>query len=247
MKPCHVRLDPPAGLGALLAVLPLLLLAGPGRGLAGEPPATEAKGQKPCCHGTTAAADAPLPAGMAALADDEAPAPLPSTAVTLAEAPLLDQDGRSVRFPGEVLDGRIVVVDFVFTSCTTICPLLSARLARLQERLGARLDREVRLVSVSIDPARDTPARLKAYGQRFKAGPGWTWLTGEPEEVTRVLKGMGAYAPDFANHAPFMLVGDARSGRWTRLNGFPTQEALLAAVDRLALERQVLAGAAGGR
>lgn len=159
--------------------------------------------------------------------------------VTLADAPLLDQDGRTVRLADDVVGDRIVVVDFVFTTCTTVCPILSTRLARVQAGLGERAGREVRLVSVSIDPARDTPARLKAFAARFGAGPGWTWLTGEVDAVERVLKGMGAYTARPADHGPLVLVGDGRTGRWSRFNGFPDPAALLAKVDEYAAARRL--------
>jgi cytochrome oxidase Cu insertion factor (SCO1/SenC/PrrC family) len=207
-------------------------------------------GDKPCCHKTAATAEAPLPAGMTDLAGDGAvPARTPGSAgatVALVEAALLDQDGRPVRFPAEVIGDRIVVMDFVFTTCTTICPILSAKLTRLQERLGDRAGREVQLLSFSIDPARDTPARLKAFGARFKAGPGWTWLTGGVADVERVLRGLGAYTPSVSEHPPMMLVGDGRTGRFTRLNGFPDPDKLLAAVDELVRARGAVAGAGSG-
>jgi len=232
---------------ALVVLLAWLLMAPPAR--AAEPAADGPA--KPCCHQPKAADDLPLPEGMTALAEDAPPAAAPpagaAARVTLAEAALLDQDGRRLRFPADVLGDRIVVMDFVFTTCTTICPILSAKLARLQERLGPRAGAEVRLVSVSIDPARDTPARLKAFGARFQAGPAWTWLTGEVGEVERVLKGLGAFTPAFNEHAPMMLVGDGRTGRFLRLNGFPDADRLLAAVDELSRARgEVAAGGAGG-
>ncbi|MEI7706510.1 MAG: SCO family protein, partial [Deltaproteobacteria bacterium] len=106
----------------------------------------------------------------------------------------------------------------------------STIVARVQGELGARAGSEVSLVSISIDPGRDTPARLKAFATRHHAGPGWTWLTGERGTVERVLRGMGAYTPSFADHPPMVLVGDG-SGTWTRLNGFPSQAAIVARVD----------------
>ncbi len=235
---------------ALTLAVAALVMAAPAR--AEEPgPATE----KPCCHKADAAAEAALPAGMTELAGVQAigavqapAAPSNSAAtVTLAEATLLDQDGRVVRFPADVVGDRIVVVDFVFTTCTTICPILSAKLTRLQERLGPRAGSEVRLVSFSIDPARDTPARLKAFGAKFKAGPGWTWLTGGVEDVERVLKGLGAYTANFAEHPPMMLVGDGRTGRFLRFNGFPDPDKLLAAVDELKKARGALAATGAER
>jgi len=235
----------PGAAGLMAGLLAAALSPGPAA-RADEAPAREAKA---CCHKSPGSEDAPLPAGMAD--PGEAVAAPPRTAasakatVTLAEAALLDQDGRQVRFPAEVLGDRIVVMDFVFTTCTTICPILSAKLTQLQARLGARAGREVQLVSISIDPARDTPARLKAFGARFKAGPGWTWLTGEVSDVERVLKGLGAYTPSFSEHPPMMLVGDGRTGRFVRLNGFPDPDRLLATVDELLHARHTAVAGAG--
>ena len=77
--------------------------------------------------------------------------------------------------------------------------------------------------------------RLKAFGARFKAGPGWTWLTGEVGDVERVLKGLGAFTPNFSEHAPMMLVGDGRTGAWTRYNGFPDTKLKLVAGELTAI------------
>jgi protein SCO1 len=224
---------------AVVVLMALLMVAPPARGDDASPEQAKA-----CCHKAPGAADAALPAGMTELAEAPAPPRGAGAAVTLLEAKLVDQDGRAVRFPADVVGDRIVVMDFVFTTCTTICPILSAKLTRLQERLGDRAGREVRLVSFSIDPARDTPARLKAFGARFKAGPGWTWLTGEVGDVERVLKGLGAYTPDFTSHPPMLLVGDGRTGRFVRLNGFPDPDKLLATVDELVAARGTVAATA---
>lgn len=167
--------------------------------------------------------------------------------MTLADATLLDQDGAKVRFRTDVIGDRIVVMDFVYTSCTTVCPVLSAVFARLQDRLGERLGRGVRLVSVSLDPARDTPARLKAFAGRYRAGAEWTWLTGKKDEIEPVLKGLGAYTPDFASHAPMVLVGDGRTGGWTRFNGFPDLDRIVAKVDELRAARATTTSAAPER
>lgn len=166
-----------------------------------------------------------------------------ATQVTLADARLLDQDGAPVRFRTEAIGDRIVVIDFVYTTCPTVCPLLSAIFARLQERLGDRLERGVRLVSVSLDPANDTPERIKAYAARHRAGPHWTWLTGSQDDVERVLKGLGAWTPNFTAHAPMVLVGDGRTGTFTRLNGFPDVDRIVTRVDELLAARSATASA----
>jgi protein SCO1/2 len=165
--------------------------------------------------------------------------------VVVADARLMDQDGAPLQFRSEVIGDRVVVVDFVFTTCTTVCPALSALFTRVQERLGDRLGRGVELVSVSLDPAHDTPERLKAYARRHAAGPHWTWLTGPQEDVERVLRGLGAYTPDFSAHLPMVLVGDGRTGEFTRLLGFPAPDRIAAEVERLVAARSAIAARGG--
>jgi cytochrome oxidase Cu insertion factor (SCO1/SenC/PrrC family) len=179
--------------------------------------------------------------GAARAAGAEAPSPA-AARVVLEDAPLVDQDGLPVQFRRDAIGDDVVVVDFVFTTCTTVCPALSAIFARVQEQLGDRLGRGVRLVSVSLDPAHDTPPRLKAYAARHHAGRHWTWLTGPQPDVERVLKGLGAYTANFSAHSPMVLVGDGRTGEFTRINGFPAPGKVAAEVDRL-LARRAAAGA----
>ena len=150
---------------------------------------------------------------------------------------LVDQDGKTVRLR-ELLSGdKAIVADFIFTTCTTVCPVLSGILSRMQDRIGDHLGKDVLLVSISIDPVRDTPAKLKAYAKRWKARPGWVWLTGPKDVVEKALKGMGAYTASFTDHPPMVLVGDARTGAWTRYNGFPDTNLILARVDEIGAAR----------
>ena len=141
--------------------------------------------------------------------------------VRLADAVLITQEGKPFRFTDEAVAGRILVVDFVYTSCTTYCPVASALMNKVREQLGANVGRDVLLLSVSVDPRRDTPARLAAYAQKFGPAPGWIWLTGAQPAVTAVLKGMGTYTANFEDHPAVLLVGDPANGRWSRLNGLP--------------------------
>src|ERR1700674_2631413 len=138
------------------------------------------------------------------------------------DVPLVDQDGRAVHFYSDLVRGKRVAINFVFTTCTTICPPMGANFQQLQTLLGARAGADVRLLSVSIDPLTDTPERLKAWGARFHAGPGWTLLTGRKEEVDRLLKAMGLFTSDPGSHAPLLLLGDDAAGRWTRVDGLRT-------------------------
>jgi cytochrome oxidase Cu insertion factor (SCO1/SenC/PrrC family) len=186
-------------------------------------PRARAEDAAPPCHG---APEAP-PAARTAT----------DTRVEVPDVELVDQDGRKVRVRELLSGNRAVVADFVFTTCTTVCPMLSSILSRMQDGVGDRLGKEVLFVSISVDPDRDTPAKLQAYARRWKARPGWVWLTGPRDRVEQVLKGMGAYTPRFADHSPMILVGDARSGAWTRFNGFPDRQLLLARVDEIVSAR----------
>jgi len=161
-----------------------------------------------------------------------------SVAVRLYDVPLLDQDGRKVRFPGDVIGGRVVVIDTFFTTCGLICPILGAIFSDLQEQLGDRLDREVRLISITVDPLTDIPPRLKKYSEQWEARPGWLFLTGEKKAVDRALEGIGMYSPDFSAHPSAFLVGDGREGKWTRFNGFASPEQLRSRVEELLAERR---------
>src|SRR5579864_2927578 len=147
---------------------------------------------------------------------------------------VVDQDGRQARFYSDLVRGRRVAINFVFTTCTTICPPMGANFERLQALLGARAGADVRLLSISVDPATDTPERLKAWGARFHAGPGWTLLTGPKEELDRLLKAMGVFTADRASHAPILLLGDDRTGRWTRAYGLAPPAKIVQLLDGLA-------------
>jgi len=159
--------------------------------------------------------------------------------IVLPDAVLLTQDGAEVSLKSDVVGDRIVVVDFVYTTCTTVCPVLSATFRQVQKKLGDRLGSEVVLVSISVDPNRDTPARLKQYADRLGAGNSWYWLTGRQQTVTEVLQELGAYTPNFADHPSMVLVGDGQSGQWTRFIGFPAAAQIISKVDEFSAERMV--------
>ena len=169
--------------------------------------------------------------------------PAKSADVELLDLPLVDQNGRKVKFVSEVIGDKIVVMDFVYTTCTTVCPVLSAVFGQVQGQLGERLGEDVVLVSVSVDPTRDTPQRLKAYAAKHDAQPGWVWLTGPKTTVDDVLDGLGAYTPNFEDHAAMVLVGDGATGAWSRFYGFPNPDRIMQQVDLLEAARQ---GAAEG-
>ena len=157
--------------------------------------------------------------------------------VDLRDNSLITRHGDVVRFKTDVVGDRIVVIDFIYTTCTTVCPVLSAVFQQVQQGLDA--DAEVGLVSISVDPLRDTPQRLFDYAERLGAGDNWIWLTGEKTTVDDVLRGLGAYTPDFEDHPAMVLVGDPQSGTWKRFFGFPSPKKILTAVDEMTANRKM--------
>ena len=161
-----------------------------------------------------------------------------SADIDLRDRLLVDQDGQELMFVSDVIGDNIVVMDFVYTTCTTICPVLSALFTQVQGKLGDAVGDEVTLVSMSVDPVRDTPQRLKAYSAKHRAGEGWLWLTGSKGEVEDVLIGLGAYTSNFEDHPSMVLIGDGRTGEWKRLFGFPNPDRVVQIVNDLREQRK---------
>jgi protein SCO1 len=133
---------------------------------------------------------------------------------------LTTQDGATVHFYDDLLKGKIVAIDLIYTTCKFACPLETARLAQVQKLLGDRMGKDVFFYSITIDPDHDTPEVLKAYAEKYHAGPGWLFLTGKQADIDLISKKIGLYSePDPANkdgHAPGLLVGNEATGQWMR-------------------------------
>jgi protein SCO1 len=169
--------------------------------------------------------------------------------INLAQIPdvaVYDQNGRQLRFYSDLIKGKTVAINFVFTTCTTICPPLTATFRKLQQEMEGR---DVSLISISVDPATDLPERLKQFSEKFKAGPGWTFVTGSKPEIDRLLKSLGAYTGDKVNHTPMVLVGNDRANHWTRTYGLAPASTLLKVIseasDKTAFIQVPLPGAGG--
>jgi protein SCO1 len=133
---------------------------------------------------------------------------------------LTTQDGVKVHFYDDVLKGKSVVIDLIYTSCVDSCPLETARLAQVQKMLGDRVGKDIFFYSISIDPTHDTPKVLKAYAQKYHIGPGWTFLTGKKADIELISKKLGLYTEPDPNdrdgHTPSVLIGNEPSGQWMR-------------------------------
>lgn len=158
--------------------------------------------------------------------------PQPSGAASyFGDVVLIDQDGRQHRLYSDLIKGKTVVIDVMFTSCTGVCPVLSRTFAQIQEHVGDRLGKDVYLLSFSVDPTNDTPAKLKEYAGRFGARPGWYFLTGPKENVDAALKKLGQYVETREAHQNIFIIGNDRTGLWKKAFGLADAKDILPVVD----------------
>jgi len=146
---------------------------------------------------------------------------------------LVDQHGKAHRFYSDLIRGKKVLINFAFASCETACSPITANLAQVQRRLGDRVGRDVRMITVTVDPARDTPERLRGFAEKFHAGPGWYFLSGAREDVEAVLRKLGGYTDEPAEHSTGVLIGDATTGTWVKGLGMSPPEQLAAAIEHI--------------
>lgn len=140
---------------------------------------------------------------------------------------LLRDDGKTVNLPAELNDGRPLVVNFIYTSCTTICPMNSQVFEQFQGDLGTERN-SVHLVSISIDPEQDTPAHLRKYAAQFHAKRGWDHYTGKLADTIAVQQAFGAYRGDKMSHTPLTMMRSAPGKPWVRFDGFARADDLMA-------------------
>jgi protein SCO1 len=194
------------------------------------------------CFGQTPAAPKAPPAPhdhsqMTKAADDASPAHKYFTDVEL-----LNQDGKKVRLYSDVLKGKTVVVNAFFTTCTSVCPPMNRNMERIQEAFGDRVGRDVFLVSITVDPTVDTPARLKEYAQKFHAGPGWMFLTGKKENLDWALYKLGQYVEAKDDHTTIFIVGNEATGLWKKAFGMANVNELVQVVESVANDKGATSG-----
>ena len=145
---------------------------------------------------------------------------------TVPDVALVNQNGHKVHLKTYLQSNNPVVVEFIFGTCTTICPILSAGYANLQQKLGAGV-RNVKLVSISIDPEHDTPNVMKEYLKRYRAKPGWDFLTGSRSDIDKVMYAFNAYIPNKMSHFPLTLFRSPSDGSWIRVFGLMSSSEFL--------------------
>ena len=150
---------------------------------------------------------------------------------------LITQDGEKVRFYSDVLKNKVVIINTFFTTCTSICPPMNRNFEKIQEALGDRLGKDAFLVSISVDPATDTPTRLKEYSRRFHARPGWMFLTGKKENVDWALYKLGQYVETKDDHTSIVIIGNESKGLWKKAMGLAKSDELMKIVEDVIADR----------
>ena len=144
---------------------------------------------------------------------------------------LIDQDGKELRLYSDLIKDKVVIINSMFTSCNSVCPPMTLSLQRIQDWLGDRLGKDVVILSLSVDPATDSPQVLKEFARKYKAKPGWYFLTGKKENLEFALRKFGQYVESRDDHYTVMLIGNDRTNLWKKALGMARSDALIAIVE----------------
>lgn len=155
------------------------------------------------------------------------------TSARIPDIRVYDQNGKQLHFYRDLIKGRTVAINFIFTTCTTICPPLTATFRRVQQKL-AEGPLHVQLISISVDPVTDTPERLRDFAAQFKAEPDWTFVTGDKTEIDSLLRALGTAVADKNDHTPMVLIGNDATGYWTRAYGLASPATLIKVITEAA-------------
>lgn len=155
------------------------------------------------------------------------------TSSKIPQARVLDQNGKQLNFYNDLIKGKSVAINFVFTTCTAICPSLAATFRRVQQEAKSR-GVAVQLISVSVDPTVDTPERLQEFAKKFKAEPGWSFVTGDKAEVDSVLRALGVAVVNKNDHTPMILIGSDVTDQWTRTYGLSSPSTIVNLIENSA-------------
>lgn len=150
----------------------------------------------------------------------------------LPDVTVVTESGAKIAF-ADLIENRTVAINFIFTSCPTVCPLMGASFGKLQKLMGRR---DVYLISVSVDPETDTPERLTAWSKRFGAGPRWTLVTGSQADIDSLLKAFGVFSADPVSHTPAAFIADTKRGIWRKVDGLAPPSTIVNVIDAVTEE-----------
>ncbi|MDT4953621.1 MAG: hypothetical protein QOJ02_1759 [Acidobacteriota bacterium] len=157
-----------------------------------------------------------------------------ASSLRIPDVTVYNQNGRRLNFYTDLVKGKTVAINFIFTTCTTICPPLTATFRRVQQQLSEQAGSNIALISISVDPTTDTPERLHDFAEKFKAGPGWTFVTGDQAEIDSLLRALGAAVANKNDHTPMILVGNDAASYWTRTYGLSSPTVLVKVITEAA-------------
>ena len=177
-----------------------------------QKPVQEPKKDEDCCEEATEA--------------DSSRATVFIEAPKIADLSVLDQDGNRVQFHTDLIAGKTVLINVFFSTCTTVCPPLTATMRRVQQLTKEQHGDAIRIISVSVDPANDTPARIKKFGALFGAEPGWSFITGDKPTMDQLLRSLDAATGDITQHTATVLIGNDQTGEWARTYGLSSAEGI---------------------
>src|SRR5215468_7064554 len=148
--------------------------------------------------------------------------------------PVIDQNGRTLKFYDDVIKGKIVVISFIYTSCQDLCPLTTAKMAQLEDKLDGAVGRDLFFVSMSVDPENDTPERMKAFADAFDVGPGWLFLTGKVADIRAINYKLGDRSDrNLSDHRNEIVLGNDAIGDWQRASIFGDLDSLVISVRQM--------------
>jgi len=147
--------------------------------------------------------------------------------------PVVTQDGKTLHFYDDLLKNKIVVVNFIYTSCQDICPVATARLTQVEDRLREQMGRDVFFISMTVDPEHDTPERLNEYAKAFGTGPGWSFVTGAPADIRAINSKLGERSTSLSEHRNEIVLGNDLEHQWQRDNVFGDLDRLATTIRRM--------------
>ena len=166
--------------------------------------------------------------GFAAARTEQEPSPAQKY---FTDVELINQDGKPLRLYSDLIKGKVVVINAIFTSCTGVCPPMTHNMEQIQDWLGDRLGKDVHLLSFSVDPYTDTPPVLKEFASKYHARPGWYFLTGKKENLEFALRKLGQYVEVREDHTNILIIGNDRTGLWKKAFGLAKPDSLIKVVE----------------
>jgi protein SCO1/2 len=144
---------------------------------------------------------------------------------------LINQNGEKMRFYSDLLQGKVVIINSFFGTCQGSCLPMNRNLEKVQDALGERMGKDVRIISISVDPLVDTPPTLREYAKKLHARPGWYFLTGDKQNVDFALKKLGQFVSDKQDHLNIIIIGNERTGLWKKAFGLAKSDELVKVVE----------------